>query len=360
MNRLSVNAKSKKYDIVISNSFDNLLKEIIGLNLKISKIVIISDDKVAKYHMDDVVNSLKPHFTNVATYTFKNGEAQKHLGTISEMYDFMLENKLDRKSLVLALGGGVTGDMAGFTAATYMRGIPFIQIPTSLLSQVDSSVGGKTGVDFKGHKNIIGAFYQPELVYINTQTLKTLDKEEFYNGMGEVIKHGLIADSIYLNTLELEAEKILNLDDDATSKLIYTSCKIKSDVVSEDETEQGKRALLNFGHTAGHAIERLKDFKLAHGACVAIGMMVALNISQKLGYISQDEIFRVKNILDLYHLPTHVDGLIAEDIYNEMFYDKKTTHNQINFILLNSVGNAFIEKNLDKAMIIDAINSVIR
>lgn len=359
MNRLTVETKQKVYDIVIYNSFEPLLDEIKKLGTSFSKIAIISDDQVAELYTKSVKALLEQEYSEVSTYSFKHGESNKHLGTISDFFAFMIENKLDRKSLLIALGGGVTGDMVGFAASTYMRGIKFIQLPTSLLSQVDSSIGGKTGVDFNGYKNIVGAFYQPELVYINIQTLKTLPLKEFNSGMGEVLKHGMILDEPYLRDLMDQSNKIRNLEEDALTSMIFRSCQIKCSVVSEDEREEGNRALLNFGHTAGHAIERLKNFELLHGECIAIGFMVALHISEQLGYITIETVNEMEQLLSQFELPTKVSGLKANAIYEEMFHDKKTADNNLNYILLNKIGSSFIHSTLEKNEVLAALESVI-
>lgn len=360
MNRLPVETKNKTYDIVIYNTFEHILDEIKKLSTSFSKIAIISDDQVGPLYANEVKCLLEKGYCEVCCYTFKHGENNKHLGTISDFYTFMIDNNLDRKSLLIALGGGVTGDMVGFAAATYMRGIRFVQIPTSLLAQVDSSIGGKTGVDFNGYKNIVGAFYQPELVYVNIQTLKTLPQKEFNSGMGEVLKHGMILDDNYLRELIEQIEKIRHLDEAVLTQMILRSCQIKSKIVSEDEKEEGSRALLNFGHTAGHAIERLKNFELLHGECISIGFMVALHISQLLGHISQNTVFEMEQLLKQYDLPTTVAGLDSRSIYQEMFHDKKTIENQLNFILLKSMGVSFIHKCVPKEDVINALEKVIQ
>ncbi len=270
----------------------------------------------------------------------------------------MVEKHLDRNSLILALGGGVTGDMAGFAAATYMRGIPFVQIPTTLLSQVDSSVGGKVGVDFLQNKNMIGAFYQPVFVYINLDTLKTLPKEQLSSGVGEVIKHGLILDKSYFDFVESSSELFFKLDLGVLERIIRRSCELKGSVVSQDEKEAGLREILNFGHTLGHAIETLFDFKLFHGQCVSIGMVGASYLSYINGFISKELLRRIENTLVSYDLPIRLDGLDKEDIYNQMLLDKKTKNNVINFVLLSSIGKAVRISNITKEQIFSAISYI--
>lgn len=359
MNALSVNTSTKSYHIVFRESFNELVDELKKLNISISKICIITDDLVDPLYGELVESILKKDYSEVYRTSFSHGERNKHLATITDFYTFMIEHQLDRKSLIIALGGGVVGDMAGFAAATYMRGIKFIQIPTTLLSQVDSSVGGKTGVDFNGYKNIVGAFCQPELVYINTETLKSLPRREFNSGMAEVIKHGLILDESYLNEIEENIINIQDLDGNTLTSMIQKSCAIKSMIVSEDEKEEGKRALLNFGHTVGHAIERLKNFEMLHGECISVGFVAALHLSKQLGNIKDSDIDRVVKLLKEFELPVTVNGLTSLEIYQEMFHDKKTADNQLNFILLEQIGSAFISKEINKDNVLKAINQII-
>lgn len=360
MKILNVNTNNKKYSITFHRDFSNVSDEIINLEKNYSKIAVISDDNVDKLYTDIILKELEKVNNKVFSYSFTHGEENKNHNTIINIYDFLINNKFDRKSLLVALGGGVTGDMVGYVAATFMRGIDFIQIPTSLLSQVDSSIGGKTGIDFNGYKNIVGAFHQPELVYINTSTLKTLPTNEFNSGMGEVIKHGLIKDSNYLNSLIINGERIKQLDHVTLTDMIMTSCSIKADVVSEDEKEHGLRAILNFGHTIGHAIERLKNFELLHGECVAIGMIGAAYISLELGTLTNEEVNKIYNVIDLYNLPTYVENLNEDVIYNEMFHDKKTANDSLSFVLLNNIGDNYIKNDTPKEIIINAIRKIIK
>ena len=263
------------------------------------------------------------------------------------------------KYMLVALGGGVTGDMTGFAAATYLRGIQFIQIPTSLLAQVDSSIGGKTGVDFKGYKNMVGAFKQPALVYINTETLKSLNNREFISGMGEVIKYGFIKDKDFFDWLSQNITDILNLDDSALEYIISKSCHAKKIVVENDFTEKGERATLNFGHTIGHAIEKIKDFSLLHGECVAIGMKAALYISLKKNMITEDEFNRGVKIISDFKLPISTSDISAEDVLEATMHDKKMDSGVIKFILINGIGNAIIDRTVTQDEMSDAIKNVL-
>ncbi len=275
-------------------------------------------------------------------------------------YEFLISNQFDRKSLLIALGGGVVGDMVGFAAATYMRGVDFVQVPTSLLAQVDSSVGGKTGIDFDGYKNIVGAFYQPEFVYINTSTLQTLSKLEFASGMGEALKHGLIMDKSYYEFMIENASDIQSLNHNALTKLVSRSCEIKAEVVSEDEKEHGLRAILNFGHTIGHAVERLMNFELAHGQCVALGMVASVNIAKNIGHIDDVAVAKAIKGVEAYGLPTSIEGLEIDRVYKELFYDKKTNHSVINIVLLKSIGECYQNKSLSESEIKEGLKVILK
>ena len=277
------------YDIVIEKDFSQLGTAFSRLNVTGRKICIVTDSNVGPLYAKAVQEVLETTGNQIFVYTFAAGEESKNLNTVQDLYEFLIENHFDRKDMLAALGGGVVGDLTGFTAATYLRGISFIQIPTSLLAQVDSSIGGKTGVDFRAYKNMVGAFHQPKLVYMNMATLLSLDTRLFNSGFGEIIKHGLIKDAAYYRWLQNNAAKIQSKDYDALEQMIAGSCNIKREVVELDPTEQGDRALLNFGHTLGHAIEKLMNFQLYHGECVVLGMIAALNISVTRGHITQAE-----------------------------------------------------------------------
>lgn len=359
MKILDVKTKNKDYDIIINNNFDLLQNKIEELGLTNRKVCIITDDNVGKIYLEKIRELFENISLKVVTYTIPHGEINKNLQTVNNIYTSLIEAQLDRESVLVALGGGVTGDIVGFTAATYMRGIRFIQIPTTLLSQVDSSIGGKTGVDFNGYKNIIGAFYQPELVYINTSTVKTLPSREFSAGMAEVIKHGLICNKTYFDFLINNVDDILNLESDKLEEVIYESCKIKSYVVSQDEKEHGLRATLNFGHTIGHAVERLLEFKLLHGECVSIGAVAAAYLSNRLGQLDNDELEAIKQCFTKFNLPVDTDSINEKNVLTELYYDKKTKNNIITFILLKGIGTSEIRNDVNKDDIIDSIKYII-
>ncbi|MDF1616310.1 3-dehydroquinate synthase [Petrocella sp. FN5] len=359
MNSIQVETPLKKYTIHFEASFEPLREQILKLRKNYSKIAIISDDHVAPLYTSEVKNTLEGLNIEVLSFDFAHGEVNKNYKSINLIYDFLITHQFDRQSLLIALGGGVVGDMVGFTAATYMRGIDFIQVPTSLLAQVDSSIGGKTGIDFNGYKNIVGAFHQPEMVFINTKTLRTLPVQEFASGMGEVIKHSLIKDEAYMSFLESRVDDIKSLNHEAITALIKTSCLIKSDIVSKDEKEQGLRATLNFGHTIGHAIERLMDFERLHGECVALGMMAASYISYILGDLTQQDLDRISSLMGLYDLPIGIADLSPEAIYKELFFDKKTKHHQLSFVLLKRIGTCYMDNNIEEKLIMEGIKAIL-
>lgn len=345
MNSLEVNTSSRTYPIYFESDFAGLSQAIKDIGKTYTSYIIITDSNVKPLYADKIVNELKAFDGDSLVVSFEAGEENKTLDTIASFYDQIIRFGADRKALVIALGGGVTGDMAGFCASTYMRGIDFVQVPTSLLSQVDSSVGGKTGVDFNGYKNVVGAFYQPMFVYINVATLNSLPERELYAGMSEVVKHGFIKDLKYYDFLKQNVDQVLNLEPDTLKTMIKWSCEIKKSVVDEDEKEAGVRALLNFGHTFGHSIERLKNFELIHGECVSIGMHGALHLSHELGYLSEEAVKDGIELIKAYHMPLTVSGLGRDDLYNEMFHDKKTTNKRLVFAMLNQVGDSFLNTN---------------
>lgn len=331
------------YEIIIERDFSKLVDSFNMIGIKGHKICIVTDSHVGPIYADEVKKELEKTGNDVYVYTFEAGESNKTLDTVEDVYEFLIRNKFDRKDILAALGGGVVGDLTGFTAATYLRGIPFIQIPTSLLSQVDSSIGGKTGVDFRAYKNMVGAFHQPKLVYMNMSTLKSLDKRQFNSGFGEIIKHGFIKNKEYYEWLMENASSIKSLDMDYLEQMIEVSCNIKREVVEKDPTEKGDRALLNFGHTLGHAIEKLMNFSLYHGECVALGMLAALEISRMRKNISDKEIEDAKKIFETYEFPMSVSGITANDVVLTSKNDKKMDAGKIKFVLLESVGNAYID-----------------
>ena len=331
------NQTAIKYDVVI----DTLPQ--LTFN---RKVAIVTNTTVSALHLERLISQIEASELHVVT--IEDGEEYKSLATVETILNQLFEYKLDRKSLLIALGGGVIGDMTGFTASLYQRGIGFIQVPTTLLSQVDASVGGKTGVNNKYGKNLIGAFYQPEAVYIDTDFLKTLPPREFSAGISEIIKMAVMFDKDYFEFLE-QADFA---NKESLEKVIERSVSLKAEVVNLDEKESGIRAVLNYGHTFGHVIENETNYKTyLHGEAVAMGMVMANALAVELGLLSLDETNRVRGLLIKHNLP--VDYII-EDVdrfYNKFFLDKKSANNKIKFILPNGLGGHTIRDDIDASLL---------
>ena len=326
------------------------------------QVCIVTNQTVAPLYLGSVIESLKTNLQNrpnyqINTVILPDGENYKHLQTIESIYDSLLENKHNRTTTIIALGGGVVGDMAGFTAATYQRGVKFIQVPTTLLSQVDSSVGGKTGVNHLLGKNMIGAFHQPQCVIIDTEVLKTLPPRELSAGLAEVIKYGLIADQAFFEWLEQHYETLLEGEPDIMSEAIERSCRNKALVVAKDEKEAGVRAILNLGHTFGHAIETTKGYgEWLHGEAVAAGMVIAAELSHKMGWLTRTDVDRLKQLLKKVNLPISPPTDISVSTFLEtMQLDKKVVNGKLRLVLLKNIGHAVITEKVSNQQIQKAI-----
>lgn len=344
------------YDICLHDSFEALAEELKKLGCEGHRICIAADSNVAPLYLEEVKAEAAKCCTQVETFVFPAGEENKTLDTVRNLYEALILAGFDRKDYLLALGGGVTGDMTGYAAATYLRGIRFIQVPTTLLAQVDSSVGGKTGVDFDQYKNMVGAFHQPSLVYINTSTLNTLPEEQFASGMGEVLKHGLILDADFYEWVIEHMSEIEERDPETLNYMVGKNCQIKRYIVEKDPTEKGDRALLNFGHTIGHAIEKLKNFELSHGACVALGFVAASYISWKRGMLDEEEFYEIRDMNVGFGLPISFDGITAEEIIKTTKSDKKMEAGKIRFVLLKKLGKAYVDMTVTEEEMASAIN----
>lgn len=332
-----------------------LQKPQIGLSSG-TKIMVVTNPLVHDLYGKIVLDSLAGAGFVPILGEVPDGEKYKTLDSAKLLYDIAFDNALDRKSVVLALGGGVIGDLAGFVAATYMRGVPFIQVPTTLLAQVDSSVGGKVAVNHPKGKNIIGAFYQPKMVFTDIKTLSTLAEREFRAGMAEIIKYGVIWDREFFNFLVQEREGVLNLGTAEITRVISTSCTIKARVVEQDETEQGLRAILNYGHTFGHAYEALTQYKTyVHGEAVAIGMISAAAAAVRLGMLSAGDLAEIQNIIRLYGLPERFGQLAPEAIIESMSHDKKAVGGKIKYVLPEVIGRVKIITDIDRDILLDVL-----
>jgi len=335
-----VNVKTNKpYDIFIEKDQIENCGALIKKNVPHAlKAAVITDGNVAALYLDKLIYSLSQNGYETSYYIFEAGESSKNLNTVENIYNHLSKQGITRKDLLIALGGGVTGDITGFAAATYLRGIDFIQIPTSLLAQTDSSVGGKTGVDTKYGKNLVGAFHQPRMVIIDPNTLLTLPEKYFYDGIAEIIKYGCIKS---LNLFEkLENENIMDIIED----IIFECVSIKSDIVSRDEFESGQRMLLNFGHTLGHALEKTYNFQiLSHGEAVAVGMVLVTGATELAGLTEPGTTARLISLCKKYHLPVQ-DNTGLEILIQAAANDKKTYGNIINLIIIERVGYSTVKK----------------
>ena len=312
------------------------------------QVMVVTNTIIAPLYLDKILELLDKY--SVEVVILPDGEQHKTIETTGLIFDSLLNAKFDRSATLIALGGGVVGDITGFAAASYQRGINFIQVPTTLLSQVDSSVGGKTGVNHPLGKNMIGAFYQPQAVIIDVDTLSTLNDREFSAGMAEVIKYGLLGNSDFLALLEENIDSIMNRDTNLVIDIIYQSCQDKSMIVSQDELEKGRRALLNLGHTFGHGIENTFGYGVyLHGEAVSIGMHMASVLSQLEGSLSQEDVERIKDILKRANLPISIDkGIKSQSLIESMSVDKKTMGGSIRLVLLRSVGDSYITGSYSK------------
>lgn len=350
METILVNLKERSYKIIIdTNSIDKLGDEIIHFDFS-PKTAIISNPTVFSLYGERVSNSVKNIGLEPVNILIPDGEEYKNLDTVRNIYTELLKARLDRRSSIIALGGGVVGDIAGFCASTYMRGISYIQVPTTLLAQVDSSVGGKTGVDHELGKNMIGTFYQPKLVFIDANTLTTLPKNQLLAGLAEVIKYGVIYDNELFSYLETYKDLIMNLDSSALIYIIKRSCEIKADIVSKDERESELRSILNYGHTIGHAIETVTKYKrFLHGEAIAIGMCIEAEFSNRLGLLNNKDLNRIKNLINTYGLPTEIpDDINISSLCIAIKLDKKAIAGELRFILPETIGRVKIHTGISE------------
>lgn len=328
-------------------------------HLKRKQVAIVSNTTVAPLYMQTLVDTLTQAGVQVIQIVLPDGEAYKNSDTLNLIYDALLQNRCERSTTLIALGGGVIGDLTGYAAATYLRGVPFIQIPTTLLSQVDSSVGGKTGINHPLGKNMIGAFYQPKVVLADIDTLVTLPAREFSAGVAEVIKYGLIRDADFFAWLETNMHLLMNLDEQVLSYAIYRSCQNKAEVVAADEHEAGERALLNLGHTFGHAIENAMGYGVwLHGEAVAAGTMLAADLSQRLGWINQQDMARISAIFKAAKLPLIPPKLTVENYLALMQLDKKVADGQIRLVLQQGIGKAIMTADYDKTLLNQTLEAI--
>jgi 3-dehydroquinate synthase len=341
MRNVPVSLGSRSYAIKVSSGLlARLGVECAALKLG-SRCAVITDANVGKKFAQAALKPLAAAGFEASLVTVRAGEKSKCLAVVEKCFDALAAHRLERKSFVVALGGGVVGDLAGFVAATYLRGIPFVQVPTSLLAQVDSSVGGKTGVNLRAGKNLVGAFYQPRLVLCDLDTLKTLPRREYISGLAEVIKYGIIYDSVLFAQLERNLPKLLARDENSLRDVIARCCEIKADVVGQDETESGLRAILNFGHTLGHAIENSSGYgKFLHGEAIAIGQVAAAKLSHKIFGLPSGDVARIEKLFVRAGLPVKIKLSAAQKkkLFAAMRLDKKVSGGEVKFVLAQKIG----------------------
>jgi len=352
MKQVQVGLGDRSYPILIEKG----LMANIGSDLKkrsiAKRFMVITDSTVAMHYGNAVLSSLAQAGFSTDLIDFPAGEASKTLATVANLASRLAQAGWDRKDGLIALGGGVTGDITGFLASSYMRGVPFVQIPTTLLAQVDSSVGGKTGVDIPEGKNLVGAFYQPRAVYIDLQVLRSLPKAELLNGIAEVIKYGVIYDRDFFSFLEGQRSAILALELPVLEQVIATCCTIKAKVVAKDEREADLRRILNFGHTIGHAVEADSGYQLAHGSSVAIGMVAASRLAVAKGMFSAADADRLEVLIDAFGLPTSIPATANSDrLKGYLLTDKKTVAGRPFFVLPTAIGRVEITADVDEALL---------
>jgi 3-dehydroquinate synthase len=357
--KIDIETTYKKYPFYlgheITKSIDSILTKT-NLDLSEKPILIITDDEVASLYLDEILRILKARSNKVNVKVIPGGESSKCLLYYQEIIEACIEHKLERDSLLIALGGGVIGDITGFVASTYMRGIKLMLIPTTILSH-DSSIGGKNAINFGEAKNICGTIYQPDLILFDTKFIESLPKRQYLSGMAEIILHGVIKDPNFLDWLEINQNKLINREQKTMQEAIKISAKIKADIISKDTLEHGERYLLNFGHTFGHALEGVTNFRqYTHGEAVGIGMLLATLYSYYEGFCSFDLFIRLRNLLKKFEIPLHIDNTIdSHDILKSMYLDKKINKMRLRLILIKNIGEVFIMEDIKGEQVLRAI-----
>ena len=350
MRTLNVELAERSYPIYIDAGLI-ARPELVTEHLPQKRVAIVTDNVVGPLYLSPLTKALNAQAVETVTISVADGESHKTWSTLNTIFDALLQNRCERGTTIIALGGGVVGDIAGFAAAVYQRGVPFIQIPTTLLAQVDSAVGGKTAINHPRGKNMIGAFYQPQAVIADTNTLLTLPQRELAAGLAEVIKYGLIRDRAFFEWIEDNIERLVARDTIALAHAVEQSCRNKAEVVALDERETGLRALLNFGHTFGHAIEAGTGYATwIHGEAVAAGMLLASQLSQRMGYLSADEVERIRTLLIRAGLPVRPPDLGRKTYMELMGHDKKVAGGRLRFVLLSGIGAAFLSEAPEAAL----------
>ncbi len=360
--QIDVSLPGRSYSILIGTG---LLEEL-GKQVKevtspyCRKVVIVSNKRVFELYKLKVLQSLTNQFDKVYGFLISDGERYKTLNTAERLFSFLIENKIERHDTIIALGGGVVGDLAGFTAATYLRGINYVQAPTSLLAQIDAAIGGKTAVNHPKGKNLIGAFHQPKLVVIDPETLVTLPKREMKSAMQEVIKYGVIADKELFYLVKQERLRVLAGDAELLAKIIFRCCSIKAGVVSRDEHEKGERRILNFGHTVGHALEAVTNYRrFKHGEAVGYGMIAAANIAKQINILTSKEAEEIENVVESYGILPKIKDLNVDLVLQAMQQDKKSLAGQLIFVLPEQIGRVIIEEAVPVPLIYQVLQKLL-
>lgn len=362
MKKIKVNLDkriSSSYEICIGYDILDRIGLIIAKNVPARHYVVITDSNVSTLYGQPLLNRLRGMGLSADMVDFPAGEKSKNVGTTLAIVERLIELGTDRSSALLALGGGVVGDMTGFIASTFMRSIPYINIPTTLMAQVDSSIGGKTAIDLREGKNLLGTFYQPKGVFIDVKFLDTLPETEFYNGLAEVIKYGIIEDVELFHFLEEHISDIKGRDYGVLVKIIESSCRIKKGIVEIDERDNGLRRILNFGHTIGHAVEAESAYTVSHGIAVSLGMAAAVRISEKLHSFPSEERNRIENLMDSLELPLRIPQSVSTDgILSKLKMDKKKEGNMIHFVLLKKMGMPFINGGVPESVLRETLEGL--
>jgi 3-dehydroquinate synthase len=355
MRSIKVNLDKKtlsSYEIRIGTSILDRMILLIAKNHKAAHYVIITDTHVNRLYGQKLQNAMSEAGHHVSTIEIPAGESAKNMATVMDTARSLLDLGADRGTVLIALGGGVVGDLTGFVASVYMRSIPYIQVPTTLVGQVDSSIGGKTAVDLPQGKNLLGTFHQPSAVFVDLDFLETLPQKEYENGLAEIIKYGIIEDDKMFTLLEENMDAIQSRNPAYLPKIIETCCRIKKSIVEIDEREQGLRRILNFGHTVGHALEAVSEYALSHGEGVALGMIAAARLSAKMHYLADDDLSRIESVIGKAGLPTRIPHAFApQTVIGRLKTDKKKKDGVIHFVLIKKIGMPFVNGGIPDEMI---------
>jgi len=362
MKTLKVNLDKKtasSYEIRIGNGILDRMMLLLAKNYKAARYGIITDSIVNKLYGQTMLDAMSQAGMKASMLEIPTGESHKNMATVMDLAARLLAEGADRGTMLIALGGGVVGDLTGFVASIYMRSIPYVQVPTTLVGQVDSSIGGKTAVDLPQGKNLLGTFHQPRAVFADVNFLKTLPEKEFRNGLAEMIKYGVIEDEKLFKMLESEMEEVKSREPERLLKMIETCCRIKKSIVEIDEREQGLRRVLNFGHTLGHALETLSNYDLSHGEGVALGMIAAAKLSEKMNYLPGGGALRIEQVIEKAGLPTRIHPVLKiEELIHRLKSDKKKRDDVIHFVCIKSIGMPFISGNVSERMISDVLEEM--